>query len=289
MVLCGNPFSLEHRRSCPAREATCNACKKKRHFAKVFNTTRRRVNMVQHEEVSSDQECNLIDVNGDSEPEYGVMAIDVVQINNVELLKAAEDNPGASVFSYALVTPFSMLRWTLTVPCLPQQENGGNTMRRLPNVKFKDVGRYPLSFTYVDYNKKPIKLFGSLEIPITSKGWKIDNACFLVSENRTRNLLGLNLHENLGTETVQRRPAEVSLAEEEKELDPTSQFWRDHFVKRYPSVISRLGRSKNHKVFTNFKDPLVPTQVKGRKVPIHLQDRVTAEIKKLIKDKHLEI
>ena len=82
-------------------------------------------------------------------------------------------------------------------------------------------------------NKKPVKLFGSLEIPITSKGWKIENACFLVSENCTRNLLGLNLHEKLGIETVQRGPAEVSLAEEEQqELDPTSQFWRDYFVKR---------------------------------------------------------
>ena len=85
-----------------------------------------------------------------------------------------------------------------------------------------------------------------------------------------------------------RRPAEISLAEEEQELDPTSQFWRNHFVKRYPNMFSRLGRSKNYKVFTNFKDPLVPRQVKGRKVPIHLQDRVTAEIKKLIKDKQIE-
>ena len=161
-------------------------------------------------------------------------------------------------------------------------------MRRIPNVKFKDVGRYPLGVTYVDYNKKPIKLFGLVEIPITSKGWKIDNACLLVSENRTRNLLGLSLDEQLGIETVQRGPAEVSFAEDVKDLDPTSQFWKDHFVIRYPNVFSRLGRSKNHKVFTNFKDPLIPRQVKGRKVLIHLQDRVTAEIKKLIKDKHLE-
>ena len=161
-------------------------------------------------------------------------------------------------------------------------------MRRLPHVTFKDAGRYPLGVTYVYYNKKPIKLFGSLEIPIALKGWKIDNACFLVSKNRTQNLLGLNLHEQLGIERVQRGPTEVNFTEDVEELDLTSQFWRDHFVKRYPIVFNRLGRSKNHKVFTNFKDPLIPRQVKGRKVPIHLQDRVTAEIKKLIKNKHIE-
>ena len=286
---CGNPFSLEHRRSCPAREATCNARKKRGHFAKVCNTTKRRANMVQNEEMSSDQECNLIDVNGDSEPEYGVMAIDVVQINNVELLKAAGGQPRSlsiqlrcgNSFFYATVdtgSPVSFLN----------KKTAEILMKRIPNVKFKDVARHPLDVTYVDYNKKPITLFGSLEIPITSKGWKIENACFLVSENLTRNLLGLNLHEKLGIKTVQRGPAEDSLAEEEQELDPTTQFWRDHFVRRYPNVFSRLGRSKNHKVFTNFKDLLVPRQVKGRKVPINLQDRVTAEIKKLIKDKHIE-
>ena len=90
---CGNPFSLEHCRSCPAREGTCNARKKKDHFAKVCNTTKRRVNMVQQDESSFDQECGFNDAGDNSEPEYGVMAVDVVQINNVELLKAEGRQP----------------------------------------------------------------------------------------------------------------------------------------------------------------------------------------------------
>ena len=144
------------------------------------------------------------------------MAIDVVQINNVEFLKAAAGQPrslsiqlrSGNSFFYATVdtgSPVSFLN----------KKTAKILMKRIPNFKFKDVERHPLDVTYVDYNKKPIQLFGSLEIRITSKGWKIENACFLVSENCTRNLLGLNLHEKLGIETVQRRPAEVSLAEEE--------------------------------------------------------------------------
>ena len=161
-------------------------------------------------------------------------------------------------------------------------------LRQLPEANFKDVARFPLGVTYVDYNKKPIKLFGSLEISITSQGWKIDKAHFLVSENRTRNLLGSNLHEQLGIETVQRKPRELNSTEDVEKMDPTSKFWRDYFVNRYSNVFSRFGRSKSHKVFPNFKDPLITRQVKGGKVFIDLQDRVTAEIKKLIRDKHIE-
>ena len=91
--VCGNPFTLEHCRSCPAREATCNACKKKGHFAKMCKTTKRRVNMIQQEQLQLAQECDFIDVGEDSEPDYRVMAIDVVQINSVELLRADGGKP----------------------------------------------------------------------------------------------------------------------------------------------------------------------------------------------------
>ena len=41
-------------------------------------------------------------------------------------------------------------------------------------------------------------------------------------------------------------------------------------------------------MFTNFKYPLVTRQVKGRKIPIHIQDRVANEIKQLVKQGHIE-
>ena len=66
---CGNPFSPEHCRSCPAREATCNACKKKGQFAKICNTTKRRVSVVQQDGQQLDQEWGIVHVGDDSEPE----------------------------------------------------------------------------------------------------------------------------------------------------------------------------------------------------------------------------
>ena len=43
---CGNLFSLDHRKSCPARQVTCNLCKKRDHIAKCCNSSKCRVNMV---------------------------------------------------------------------------------------------------------------------------------------------------------------------------------------------------------------------------------------------------
>ena len=113
---CGNPFSLEHRRSCPAREATCKASKKKGYFAKVSNTTKRHVNMVHQNEASSDQECNCNDVYDNSEPKYGVLAVDVVQINYLELLKAEGGQPRSLSIQLRSGNSFFMPRWTPVVP-----------------------------------------------------------------------------------------------------------------------------------------------------------------------------
>ena len=74
---------------------------------------------------------------------------------------------------------------------------------------------------------------------------------------------------------------------EVKDQDPISDYWSSFFAKKYAHVFSRLGRSKNYKVYTNFKFSLVPRQVKGRKVPIHIQDRVANEIKQLVKQSHI--
>ena len=91
----------------------------------------------------------------------------------------------------------------------------------------------------------------------------MENAQFLVSENRARNLFGLDLQEKLGVVTTKLKAASVQSLECNSS-DPISDYWRSFFAKKPAHVFSRLERPKHHKVYTNFKFPLVPRQTKGR-------------------------
>ena len=234
-------------------------------------------------------DCNFIDADYDSEPEYGLLQlVSAVRIDSIELLKSNKGKPrslciqlrtGQSFF-YSTVDTGSPVSFLEKRTC-------DLILQRNPSIQFRDITRYPIDTLYVDYNKKPIRLLGSVSLPISSSGWKVEEACFLVSENRTRNLLGLDLQDQLGVVTTQLRAEPVQHLEV-KDQDPISDYRSSFFAKKYAHVFSRLGRSKNHKILTNFKYPLVPRQVKGRKVPIHIQDRVANEIKQFVKQGHIE-
>ena len=67
----------------------------------------------------------------------------------------------------------------------------------------------------------------------------------------------------------------------------TSELIKSHFFRKFPHLFTLLGRSKFHQIHTTFMDPLIPRQIKGWKVPIHIQEFVSEEVKALIKDGHI--
>ena len=97
----------------------------------------------------------------------------------------------------------------------------------------------------------------------------------------------MDLQEKLGIVTTQLK-AETIQSVDYSSSDPISEYWRSFFAKKYAHVFSRLGRSKSPKEYTNFKFPLVARQIKGRKVPIRIQDRVASEIKFLVEQGRIE-
>ena len=71
--------------------------------------------MVQPDDPHLDQESDFIDVGEYNEPDYGNMAIDVMQINNVELLKAEGGKRRSLSIQLRSGNTFFTLRWTLAV------------------------------------------------------------------------------------------------------------------------------------------------------------------------------
>ena len=55
----------------------------------------------------------------------------------------------------------------------------------------------------------------------------------------------------------------------------------------FQQLCIRIGKSKHHVMKTQFSKELEPVQQKGRRIPIRLQERVEAELNKLIDHKHI--
>ena len=171
---CGNPYSPEHRKLCPARDVTCNLCRKRGHCAKFCNSSKRRVNLVQeNEEVAGPSvDCSFIDVDQDSEPEYGVLQLEsVVMINSVETLKSSGGEPRS--LSIQLRSGYSFFYSTVesgSPVSFLNKRTCELLLQRSPSIEFRDITRYPNDTLYVDSNKKLIRLLGSMQIPISSSG-----------------------------------------------------------------------------------------------------------------------
>ena len=84
-----------------------------------------------------------------------------------------ESNPRASApsFFYSTVDTES--------PVLLLNSRAFNLLlQRSRSIHFRDVARHPVETTNVDCNKCPIRLLDSITIPISSNGWKVEDATF---------------------------------------------------------------------------------------------------------------
>ena len=99
---------------------------------------------------------------------------------------------------------------------------------------------------------------------VSSLGWTVKSEKFLISENCTPCLLGLDLQSQLGVRTTQIRPPRPLVGKVfQSDINETSDFWRSHFHKKYQHVLSRIGRAKSQQVFSSFKSPLILKQENG--------------------------
>ena len=99
-------------------------------------------------------------------------------------------------------------------------------------------------------------------------------------DNQKANILGRNLVPRIGIKLIQDKPTQKILyvQQNDESNHEIKQWVKDNFQQ----LCVRIGKSKHHVMKTQFNKDFEPIQQKGRRITIHLQGRVEAELNKLI-------
>ena len=151
---------------------------------------------------------------------------------------------------------------------------------------------------YVDYNRKPLKLLGYQFVRLEVAGVTVSKARALVAPNSGKSIVGRDRLVALRYKITQ--PIEIGECERNNQSVNSDNFIREvnpenqqnpqvqQRQREFPKLFKRKGRVKNYEIKITMKDDAKITQQKGRRIPIQLQNQVDAEIKKLLKEGHIE-
>ena len=128
---------------------------------------------------------------------------------------------------------------------------------------------------YRCFNNIEIPITGNIQLNLRSGHRKATNNEILVVDANTVNLLGRDILGKLGFIPSQNKGTHISNIN----LDNTLQI---KIINKFPHLCSRLGKSKNHIAKSTLKQDICPYQHKGRRVPLHLTDKVDKEIQHLL-------
>ena len=271
-------FTMDHLKFCKGPNATCNYCGRKGHLEKVCNQKKkdnlqqsgrfrasgsseqinRRVRLVDQEE-EDDDNFLVLNIDGQSE---NIKPYYMEGFINGNRFKTMIDS-GSPVTIFAL-----------------------DEIKQIMQREKLQVRQMIKGERYVDFNGKPLNLLGYVFCELQVGDQYIKKARILVTKSGTKSIIG---REWLSTLKYTIAPAnkgecEVNSIEKEEELSTeTKQFCND-----FPQLFKRNGKIKDHEIKIKLKPDAKITQQKGRRIPIQLQNAVDAEIKRLLKEGHIE-
>ena len=153
-------FSAYRRKKCPAREVECGSSKEKGHFAKLCNSTKSRVNLLEEEDYQArlkQVDGIVIDQDLDSDPEYVVLSMEqhkkrsAVQKRSLELLKSSRGTPRSlSVMLRSEAKSFYATVDTGSLVSLLNKRTSLILLRQNPKARFTSVQDLPDDVTYMD-------------------------------------------------------------------------------------------------------------------------------------------
>ena len=288
---CGQVWTPTHRQVCPAMGRKCNHCGLQNYFAKVcrrrLNNTRNtqqtnRINTVETAETSNQnssqesQNVNYINYNEQINSDYGslddnyVATVENMSSQNLALknlsLTIGNTNCDLLLDSGSGCTIINMsLAREIMLNCAQSQWSE----KRLLELK--------------SFSNDIVQPLGNLKTPVKFNDWSIQKAKITVVADGFRPILGRDLFDQLGI-TISQKPCPQT---EVNNIDPPCAITKS-LTKKFPDLISRIGKSKNYTVNSKFHKNYRVIHQKGRKVLIHLQPKVKIELEKLLNEGHIE-
>ena len=128
---------------------------------------------------------------------------------------------------------------------------------------------------YRCFNNIEIPITGIIQLNLRSGLREATNNEILVVNANTVNLMGRDILGKLGFTLSQNKGTNINNINMDNRLEIK-------IIKKFPHVCSRLGKSKNHIAKSTLKQDISPYQHKGRRVPLHLTEKVDKEIQHLL-------
>ena len=134
------------------------------------------------------------------------------------------------------------------------------------------------------FNNNKIDILGTIQVDITSVTSTAKKCTILLVDTNTINIMGGDIMDKLGLRLTM-APQQKQGEKQFLNISNTHQRKSKWIFQKYPHLCTRLGRSRNHVAKSTFKRDFNPTQHKGRRIPLHLTEKVENELQILIEEK----
>ena len=159
--------------------------------------------------------------------------------------------------------------------------DSGSPITIIPNHLKPDKPLQPVEQIYTDVNKNRVELDGKCMVSVETPTGQKQLELTISKRNDFTPLVGLNWFEELQIEVrTNNNKAQIRTVQSENV--------REQMHRKFKKLFEENTTIKDTKVKINLKPETKPVQQKARPIPLHLQDAVEKEIKKLIDSGHIE-
>ena len=136
------------------------------------------------------------------------------------------------------------------------------------------------------FSNEPIQFLGHLETTVACNNWTDREAILTVAEDGHKIIIGRDLFPSLGLAVVQQHQSEKGKCV--NNINNSECKIKETIAAQFPHLVSRIGLSKTNVAKSKFHQKFTAKHQKGRRVPINLQPRVTAELELLQNEGQIE-